>query len=435
MIPSVPAHVPAHVSSIAFATAFRTAFRGAFAIAFAIASAGLLLLSASGCGDTAGLPTPEVTVSDSLGIVIRTLGHTEEHLERWGHDPEPVVEIGALEGDTPDVFGRITSLKIRADGSVVVSDGLAGEIRSFSLSGEHLWSAGALGEGPGEFSNSISLLRISGDSIWVWDQRQQRVSVFAGATFADSWTAPGEWVLSNAVLRGSDVFGQSNMRLSGIPETGMSRPTVQFARFGRDGSSSQLFETDGHERFLDIRQSNGQITGVSVFQPPFARGPFFGVIQSGGDTRIIGGPNDRFVLREWTDEGELGVIHRYPTLDRPVTDALVDRARQRIIERYSEPTAGMRQELTTLTSEIPETLPAFDRVWSDDEGRLWVRRSDEDRVQEWLVLDLEDLEPMATIILPAGFALLDIRDGLLGGYWLDELDVSHVRVYRLRTEL
>lgn len=64
----------------------------------------------------------------------------------------------------------------------VLTDALAGEIRSFSVTGEHLASLGGIGEGPGEFSNSVSLLRVAGDSIWAWDQRQQRVSVFARST-------------------------------------------------------------------------------------------------------------------------------------------------------------------------------------------------------------------------------------------------------------
>ena len=391
-----------------------------------------LIFTLAACGESAGPPAPDVTATDSLGIVVRTYGHTDEHLETWGHDPDPILQLGALDGDTPDVFGRITSLRIMPDGGVVVSDALAGEIRSFSATTEHLGSVGGLGEGPGEFSNSVSLLRVTGDSIWAWDQRQQRVSVFADGVFVTSWSTLGELVLSRAVLVGSQVFGQSNMRLTGLPETGMSRPSVHFAVIGENGPSSSLFEIEGHERYLDIQQANGQITSVNVFQPPFARGPFFGVVATESGPRVIGGPNDRLVLREWNEDGELRAIHRYPAMDRPVTEALLERARQRTIERYDEPTAQMRQEVATVESEVPDYLPAFDRVWGDDENRLWLRRSTEDGVEEWLVLLLEDLSPAARIILPAGFALLDVRDGLLGGYWLDEFDVSHAHVYRLR---
>ena len=104
------------------------------------------------------------------------------------------------------------------------------------------------------------------------------------------------------------------------------------------------------------------------------------------------------------------------------------------MDRFDGPDPRMRLELAALEAEVPEFLPAFDRVWGDDEDRLWLRRSAEDGVEEWLVLAVEDLRPMARIVLPTGFALLHVRDGLLGGRWLDGMDVSHVRVYRLQAE-
>ena len=393
----------------------------------------LVVLGTLACGDAERDP-PAVTTTDSLGIPVRTYHHTTDRLEAWGHGLDPVLHIGALEGGSPDVFGRISSLRITPEGGVVVGDALAGEVRSFSPSGEFLGSLGGFGEGPGEFSNSLALLRVSGDSVWIWDQRLQRISVFAEGGFATSWSTPGELVLSRAVLVGGSVFGQTNMRFVGLPETGMSRPSVLYATLGQDGSYSTLFELPGHERYLDIQQADGQITAVNVFQHPFARGPFLGVLTSDTEIRVVGGPNDRMVLREWRDTGELRAIHRYPGLDRPLTDALVERARQRIMDRFDGPDPRMRLELAALEAEVPEFLPAFDRVWGDDEDRLWLRRSAEDGVEEWLVLAVEDLRPMARIVLPTGFALLHVRDGLLGGRWLDGMDVSHVRVYRLQAE-
>ncbi|HSM05116.1 MAG TPA: hypothetical protein VK858_10830 [Longimicrobiales bacterium] len=387
----------------------------------------------AGCGEPGGSPGPGVTVSDSLGVAVHAWGHSEDDLDTWAYDPEPVLRLGALEGSTPDVFGRISSLVLGSDGGVTVTDDLAGEVRSFSASGTHVGTLGGLGEGPGEFSTSLALLRVAGDSVWVWDQRQRRLSIFAGGVFARSWTVPADVLLSRPVLVGSRVFGEANQRLTGLPETGMSRPPATVVVVGREGSASELLMSDGHERFLDIQMANGQISAVNVFQPPFARGFFFGVVESGGGARVIGGPNDRLALREWSEDGELRAIHRYAALDRPVTDARVQRAREVITARFDEPSPALRQQLDLLESTLPEYVPAFDRVWPDDENRLWVRRSVEDGVEEWMVLGVEDLRPLARIVLPRGFALMDVRTGLLGGRWLDELDVSHAQVYRLRT--
>ncbi len=391
-----------------------------------------LTLLVPACGRSDDANALDVAVTDSLGVALHTFPHTEADLERWSVDPDPTLHVGALEGAAPDVFGRISSLWITPDGGVVVTDELAGEIRRFSATGAHVSSSGGLGEGPGEFSNSMVLLRVSGDSTWTWDQRQQRVSLFAADGFVTSRTTPGELLLSRTALIDSRLFGQSNARLTGMPETGMGRPPVRFAVVHEDGEPEILFETAGHERFLDIRLDNGAISAVNVFQPPFARGSFFGVIRSGSNVRIIGGPNDRLVLGEWNDDGALRASYRYPGLDRPVTDAVIEEARRRIMDQYDEPTAQMRQELAMVDSDIPDHLPAFDRIRDDDESRLWVRRPGRDDVEEWLVLASEDLTPLARIVLPAGFALFDVRGGRLGGRWLDDLGVSYARIHTLR---
>ena len=387
----------------------------------------------AGCGEPGDPPGPGVTVSDSLGVAVHTWGHSEDDLATWAHDPEPVLQLGALEGNTPDVFGRISSLLIGADGGVTVTDDLAGEVRSFSASGAHVGTLGGLGEGPGEFSTSLSLLRVAGDSIWVWDQRQRRLSIFAAGDLSTSWTIPNGVSITRPVPVGSALLGEANARIDGELESGLSRPPLSVVRVDRDGSVSELFQTDGREGFLDIRMSNGEISAINVLRLPFGRAPYFGIVSDGAEARIVGGPNDRLILRDWSGDGELRAIHRYPGMDRPMTEARVQRARDDIRARFDEPSPALRQQLDLLESTLPEYVPAFDRVWPDDEDRLWLRRSVEDGVEEWLVLDLAELRPLSRLFLPRGFALMDVRDGLLGGRWLDELEVAHALVYRLRT--
>ena len=54
--------------------------------------------------------------------------------------------------------------------------------------------------------------------------------------------------------------------------------------------------------------------------------------------------------------------------------------------------------------------------------------------EEWFVFDADDLTPLGRLALPEGFALMDVRDGLLAGRWQDAFDIAYVRVYRLRTD-
>ena len=387
------------------------------------------LLTAA-CSVENSRPAPEVVTTDSLGVSVRTWSHTPADVRELSIDPTPLFQIGALDGDAHEVFGRITSLRMTEDGRIVVADEQAGALRTFSSTGEHLGSVGGLGEGPGEFNESAYVLGVSGDTIVAWDGRLQRISVFADGAFVETRPKAGEVILANPVLVGDRLFAHSNNRLGGRPETGMNRPGVVVAVIDHDGEHRSLFESPGHERHLDIQMSGGQIAAVAVFQPAFARGFFF-TAHGVTDPRILGGPNDRLELREWDADGVLRAVHRFPGLDRAITEDDVARARERIIERYEEPTARMSKELAALDATVPELHPAFDRVRVDDASRIWLRRSVAERVEEWLLLDVDGTEPIGRVVLPEGFTLLHVRGERLAGSWRDELDVAHVRVYRM----
>ena len=63
---------------------------------------------------------------------------------------EPVFSIGVLDGPDEYLFAGINAGALLADGSVVVSDQQHFRVQRFSAEGEHLWSRGQPGEGPGE---------------------------------------------------------------------------------------------------------------------------------------------------------------------------------------------------------------------------------------------------------------------------------------------
>lgn len=396
-----------------------------------------LLTALASCSDAPVVASPEVVVTDSAGVPVRTFPQVPADLSAWAVDETPVLQVGETSGASPEVFGRVTSVQITPDDAIVVADELAGEIRTFSLDGAHLGSVGRTGEGPGEFNTSAYVVRVAGDSIFAWDGRSQRLSTFVDGAFADSWSTPDGVVVSNVLMDGPNLYGQTSARLGGdggLPESGMHRPNAVYGRLTEDGSHTELVDVAGHERYLDIQTTGGQVTGVAVFQTPFARGAFFSTVALEAGDRVLGGSNDRFVVHEWDRDGSLVAVHRYPGLDDPITDDDVERARERVRERFEEPTARMRVELETLASTVPEYRPAFDRIWPDDAGHLWMRHAVDDGVEEWVILTLDGLAPTARLTLPRGFALMDVRRGLLAGRWQDDFDIAHVRVYRLRAD-
>ena len=92
--------------------------------------------------------------------------------------PEPVLQIGAIEGTPAYQFGSITDLATMSDGRLAVLDGLARELRLFSSDGRHIWTVGRKGNGPGEFRGLAYVYMLDGDSVKVYDQSLRRFSLF-----------------------------------------------------------------------------------------------------------------------------------------------------------------------------------------------------------------------------------------------------------------
>jgi hypothetical protein len=126
---------------------------------------GIVSLLGGGCGTSAEVDLAQAVVRDSLGVRIVEHPGIPTDLPMWVVSAEPVVAIGALDGTGPDVFGRIESVAILSDGTLIVADGLDRELRAFDLQGRPLWTAGGRGGGPGEFSSLQGAYASGGDSI------------------------------------------------------------------------------------------------------------------------------------------------------------------------------------------------------------------------------------------------------------------------------
>lgn len=92
---------------------------------------------------------------------------------------EPVLSVGSLDGPDEFLFVDINGGARLADGSVVLSDRQRFRVQRFSAEGEHLWSRGREGEGPGEFEYvRIPEGCVGEESIIVYDIWSQRVYAY-----------------------------------------------------------------------------------------------------------------------------------------------------------------------------------------------------------------------------------------------------------------
>ena len=93
-------------------------------------------------------------------------------------DPEPVLQIGELDGEEPYLFRSVTGATRFGDGTIALVESGTREIRLFAENGTHLRSLGGQGEGPGEFGGTPVIAAVAGDTILAWDPRLSRLTWF-----------------------------------------------------------------------------------------------------------------------------------------------------------------------------------------------------------------------------------------------------------------
>ena len=128
---------------------------------------GLLPLACGGVGE-----------DDSLREAVS--GREEAVAEVWRLSEAPVLEIGVREGAEEYQFFRVGGSVRLPDGRIVVANTGARELRVFGPDGTFRKTVGRDGEGPGEFRWPSRVRSLGPDTLLVWDQSLQRISLFDG---------------------------------------------------------------------------------------------------------------------------------------------------------------------------------------------------------------------------------------------------------------
>jgi hypothetical protein len=96
-------------------------------------------------------------------------------------DGPPLLRIGALAEPEEEVFGSIATVRAGPDGSLLVLDKMAGEVRWFGSEGSILGRAGRMGAGPGEFREPVEMVVGPHGLVHVLDPPNLRISTFRAA--------------------------------------------------------------------------------------------------------------------------------------------------------------------------------------------------------------------------------------------------------------
>ena len=377
-------------------------------------------------------PQEAVSVTDSAGVrIVESSVPAWPAGAGWLVGTDPILTIGEVSGDLNYTFGFVSHALRLGDGSIVVADRSASELRHFGPDGAFIRSLGGRGEGPGEFA-MLSEVWTRGDTILASDGAQGRVSVFGregdvletirveSAQGRGGYRSPYTQFTDGAMLvlnppsggvglGGGDVIPGAVWRLD---------------RYSRDG------------RFMNeiayVQESPRWEHGIAGLPPglylPFSLGlpPF----AAGGNHVYTAGGTEAGIQR-WTSDGELSHVFRWPIRERSVSRD--DRRRWREANSTA-PQAYNPAAWARYVREIPfpERMPLTRRLLEDAEGNLWAERFspswEEDSV--WYVFNGEGVW-LGEVAAPPGLHIFEIGANHVLGLRRDELGVPFVVMFPL----
>lgn len=394
----------------------------------------LLAIAACADGEAGG---SGATVRDSAGVeIVESAGAAWKDGSGWTISDIPDLDIGVLEGAPEYQLFRARDARRLSDGRIVVANGGTNELRFYDAEGNYVSSAGREGSGPGEFEQLGWMRAFAGDSLMVYDFSLGRVSVFdGGGTFVRSFkVAPlGEaaFVIAVDVFSDGVVLAKSPLIFAGGFEDGLNRRDEVFHTHGATGEMiDSLGAFPGPEQFIQTGGS-GNRRFIALTSLPFGKSPTAAV----DDTRFYFGASDTYEIACYEQDGTLRRLIRRSVSPRPVTPADLEAYKQQELAGVEDEEARRDAERRYAEMPLAETMPAYATFTFDASGNLWVREFTVGEVATWpwTVFDGQG-RMLGSVEMPADFRVTQIGEDFVLGLWRDDVDVEHVRRYRLFRE-
>jgi hypothetical protein len=386
---------------------------------------------ATGCA-ASDRTTNTFSVRDSAGVRIAESAASRA-ADSWIIDPTPDVEIRSDFGEPDHYLYDVWYLAGLSDGRLVVANSGTNQLFFFDADGTFSYARGREGDGPGELRAIFGLSRCEDDTIVI--EEVVRLSLFDGTgEFIRTVPLAGHLAERRASLAGvsPDCTAALLVHLPyRAPEPGEevfeASATLYWASFD-DGTRDTVATISALEgRSWTTRA--GQRVRVRM---PYGRRAVWATL---GEDVVVGSARD-FELR-WLDRnGRLKGIIRWNAEPQPVT-----------AEEWSYTSAQIEQFFRDYPDEraygppadyyrAPDTKPAYADLLVDDRGRVWVQQYgryggfEVEPSHDWWLFDATG-RWVAQVSMPPGLEVMAIAGGRVIGVFKDELDVEHIRMYRL----
>lgn len=389
-----------------------------------------LLVVLSACARAEG-GSAGVVERDSAGVRIVEVRVDSAGLERrWGMEAVPELTTDSADGGRGIELFRVNGIRRLDDGRLLIANGGSSEL---ILVDPRTWSVrryGRSGRGPGESVGIAGLWAGGGDTSYVYDLGNARVTPFTPAGgFGSPVPVPGGTIDGLVALRGRFADGSylgvvvqaftgrgehegvrsDSMKVVHVAGVTDSLRTLARLPFGQSWS----------------RSSGGRGMIISL---PFANGGF----AAGWAGGYWLGETGRFELRRYDPSGRLEMVVRRDVPPRPVTRADLEREIASRTDGGGPVAAEQRRVLTEMP--IPRQFPVIGRVLAAADGGLWVQDDpggDRAAPPSWTAFG-RDGRITARVSLPRGARLFAASGDRLAAVVEDDDEVEHVVLYRLQ---
>jgi hypothetical protein len=379
-----------------------------------------------------------------------TISGSPRSLPEWYFDAVPIAEIGR---DDTIEFGRVGVVAFSGTDGLLVADDQASVLRRFQLDGGAQLLAGQ-GDGPGEIRVVTQLSSAKDDSVYAFDVRQNRFTIFGpSGRLATTLPVEPEFAGPGSRVQRAWRMGTEHVLLHGYAlgsgEAG-GRPAELPVRIQRDG----LLQVASPSGAVQSRLVRFPGESTVYYESGNSGSPFWtrSIVATNGEwiahgtgmayELVVrdGGLNTTMVIR-WGGRQETLTPAVLRAAREPMGESLVElravapEAADRVVEALFEPRM------------LPDMLPAIGSVLLDDTGRIWVSDfrlsldlrhamggsydgwSQEDA---WHVLSADGV-PVARVRLPDDTKLVAVRGDRVAVVTRDASDVERVEVLALQT--
>jgi hypothetical protein len=273
-------------------------------------------------------------------------------------DLEEDLSIGREDDDNYVFYGGI-SIDVDDQGNIYVLEGGNCRLQKFDLTGQYLQTIGKKGQGPGEFESPWGLLLDKENNIYISERRKRKIhmfnskgefvkSILLSNTTTSFSIAPDENIFGVATIRTDEESNQCIVKMD--PKGKIIKNIAQYAPLKR-------VERKGKESTI-MTFSIGHQYNLRLFFSPAVK------------SKHLYAHSSEYSLFQVNLEGDLELIIKKEEPQHPISQ----KEKNKIYEGFSDLEEKWPKGVVKEAAQFPSHRPFFNRIATDDRGRIYVRR-------------------------------------------------------------